>query len=186
MLEMHYPSSGAFRTPRCSPERSPHAWPLVYVLLRGSPGAGHEVGTGPPRPSDPLPPQPSREGCVRRSGWHRAPGRGERLVLRWGGRQPPRGSSLLFYKYLYFFVARYCYLTLVRGSRDVLAAPRGSAVSVCPSQAGLGLPAPPAPVCAAELYTLSFFSDVIFKTSDMPVYEDIAGNTHGQVFVFYT
>lgn len=99
-----------------------------------APGLATRWARVPPCPSDPLPPQPSREGCVRRSGWHRAPGRGERLVLRWGGRQPPRGSSLLFYKYLYFFVARYCYLTLVRGSRDVLAAPRGSAVSVCPSQ----------------------------------------------------
>lgn len=125
---------------------------------RGWPRGGH----GSPRPLGSASPQPSREGCVRRSGWRRAPGRGERLVLRWGGRQPPRGSSLLFYKYLYFFVARYCYLTFSAGgraeqSRDVLAAPRGSAVSVCPSQAGLGLPAPPAPVCAAELYTLSFF-----------------------------
>lgn len=59
-------------------------------------------------------------------------------------------------------------------------------VCVSVPELGLGLPAPPAPVCAAELSTLSFFSDVIFKTSDMPVYEDIAGNTHGQVFVFYT
>lgn len=150
---------------------------------RGWPRGGHG---SPPAPRIRFPPNRAARAVLGEADGTEPPAAGNGWFSAGAAGSPRGGSSLLFYKYLYFFVARYCYLTLVRGSRDVLAAPRGSAVSVCPSQAGLGLPAPPAPVCAAELYTLSFFSDVIFKTSDMPVYEDIAGNTHGQVFVFYT
>lgn len=90
---------------------------------------------------------------------------------------PPsrKGYSWLFYKYIYiFFVARYCYLTLGLGLRGRARIPnwaRGRQPRCC---SPVGAPTPPAwpepSQCPwpSPLQSCSrFFSDVIFKTSDI-------------------
>lgn len=150
----------------------------------GCPGCRSRRGRGvpapPPRP-DPLPSPPAV--ALGRSGWHRAPAPGKGLLLGWGpaGPHPSRkGSSWLFYKYIYIYIfcskvllphvragaprtARIPTPGLSPGSaRGAPGPPRGSRSRTSPAGA---LPVPVA-VSTAKLFTL-FFSDVIFKTSDI-------------------
>lgn len=154
---MHYPSSGALHEPRTR-AGCPRMDPIcmAWCTYCYRAPAGLRGSVG-PAPPNPLPPAYGVK-WMGLSSWHRSG------CCSAGLKDSPAGPSSLFYKYIYiFFVARYRYLTFVLGAEGL----------------GMGCPS------TTELATLPFLLDVIFKTSHLPVYSDMAGSHTDQV-LFYT
>ena len=132
---------------------------LVYVLLPSTRWAAGQRGS---RTPNPLPPGYGVK-WMGLSSWHRS---GRCSAGLKGGPAGPPGCFINIYIYI-FFVARYRYLTFVLGAKGL--------GTVCPS--------------ITELATLPFlFSDVIFKTFHVPLYQDTAGRarSHTDQVLFYT